>query len=97
MLLDPRYPNEELIDEIVDMETNELDDLSQGKSVIPTKPKSPSKKIKEIKNQKKKKVSKHVQFSKEPPRRSLRLQQSLLERDIQPRSVRGSRTRYNLR
>ena len=90
-----QYPNDDLIDEIIDMETNELNDLSQGKTIIPTR--SPSKKIKDIKNQKKKKTSKHVQFSKEPPRRSSRIREQLLERDIQPRSLRGSRTKYNLR
>ena len=96
-ILKVQYPNEDLIDEIIDMETNELEDLSQGKSVIPSKPTATSKRIKDIKNQKKKKISKHVQFSKEPPRKSVRIREHLLEKDLQPRSVRSSRTRYNLR
>ena len=92
-----QYPNDDLIDEIHDIEPNELEDLSQGKSVIPSQPMPPSKKLKALKEQKKKKKSKHVQFSQLPPRRSPRLKEILLDKDLVPRSLRGSKTKYNLR
>ena len=74
-----------------------MEDLSQGKSVIPSQPMPPSKKLKALKEQKKKKKSKHVQFSQLPPRRSPRLKEILLDKDLVPRSLRGSKTKYNLR